>query len=126
MFPPLMSTWGVVVRFMQFKMPKKEKWARMLLDMVNLIAEKMSQGWDVAFADRSREIQGGGGGLNMLDLQSGLGREIQGMNTPLCQSMNVSQSPELRPVLRVLQKKVPGKVLAFGNEFGTGVCGTQR
>ena len=39
----------------QVKIQKKDKWAHMLPDLANLIAEKVSLGWDGAFVDGSRD-----------------------------------------------------------------------
>ena len=47
-------------------MLKKEKWAFILPEEMAVIEEKVQKGWDVAYADRSKNEEGGGGELRGL------------------------------------------------------------
>ena len=57
-------------------MPKKDKWAHMLLGMLQTIEQKAAHGWGIAFVHWSRDE---GGQLNLPGMAFGLGKGIVAM-----------------------------------------------
>ena len=58
MFPPPLAAKGVVTRQLGgMRGPKAQKWTHMLPSMLNIIEEKLLQGWAVAFLDGSKDCR---------------------------------------------------------------------
>ena len=58
MFPPIVATKGAVLQHSGGRgggLPKSQKCAHPLQGMLEVIAEKQSSGWDVAFVDGSKD-----------------------------------------------------------------------